>query len=210
MEGQLERSPYALKHIPRGELVELLSKALLYLEVESHWKGDTLASNCKSRFSLLEPHVCSLEPPCEPPASIFAFPPSLQSSDKISRSSKANGSAPNESVAKRKASPTTASNEGPAEKRQKSEAETEPPKDCKFLFRYQFQPLISTLRRTASKTKPPAPTSEPNKMVNGLPESISKKPAKPRLRQQGPGDDTTNPKSVLLLTGHKTEVGLAT
>lgn len=63
MEGHLERSPYLSKHIPRGELVELLSKSLLYLEVESHWKGDALTSNCKSGFSLLQPHVCSLEPP---------------------------------------------------------------------------------------------------------------------------------------------------
>ena len=63
MEGHLERSPNLSKHIPRGELVELLSKSLLYLEVESHWKGDDLTSNCKSSFSLLEPHVCSLEPP---------------------------------------------------------------------------------------------------------------------------------------------------
>jgi transducin (beta)-like 1 len=33
------------------------------MEVESHWKGNELMTNCKTGFSLLEPHVCSLEEP---------------------------------------------------------------------------------------------------------------------------------------------------
>jgi transducin (beta)-like 1 len=61
MEGRLEQSPHFSKHIPRGELVELLSKALLYVEVEAHWKGDAMTTNCKTGFSLLEQHVCSLD-----------------------------------------------------------------------------------------------------------------------------------------------------
>ena len=60
-EGRLQSSPYFSKHIPRGELIELLSKALLYLEVESHWRNDELTTKCKTGFSLLEPHVCSLD-----------------------------------------------------------------------------------------------------------------------------------------------------
>jgi transducin (beta)-like 1 len=64
-EGRLQNSPYFQKHIPRGELIDLLSKALLYLEVESHWRTDALATNCKAGFSLLEPHTCSLEEPSE-------------------------------------------------------------------------------------------------------------------------------------------------
>jgi transducin (beta)-like 1 len=60
-EGRLQSSPYFSKHIPRGELIELLSKALLYLEVESHWRNDELTTRCKAGFSLLEPHVCSLD-----------------------------------------------------------------------------------------------------------------------------------------------------
>ena len=60
-EGRLQSSPYFSKHIPRGELIELLSKALLYLEVESHWRNDELTTKCKAGFSLLEPHVCSLD-----------------------------------------------------------------------------------------------------------------------------------------------------
>lgn len=58
-EGRLEQSPNFQKIIPRGELVELLSKAQLYREVEAHWTGDSLITNCKTRFSLLETHVCS-------------------------------------------------------------------------------------------------------------------------------------------------------
>jgi len=60
-EGRLQSSPYFSKHIPRGELIELLSKALLYLEVESHWRNDELTTSCKAGFSLLDPHVCSLD-----------------------------------------------------------------------------------------------------------------------------------------------------
>lgn len=62
MEGRLDHSHHIKKHIPRGELVERLSKALLYAEVEAHWKGDSFARNCKSAFSLLERHVCSIDP----------------------------------------------------------------------------------------------------------------------------------------------------
>lgn len=62
MEGRLDHSHHIKKHIPRGELVERLSKALLYAEVEAHWKGDSFAKNCKSGFSLLERHVCSFDP----------------------------------------------------------------------------------------------------------------------------------------------------
>ena len=62
-EGRLQSSPYFSKHIPRGELIEMLSKALLYLEVESHWRNDKLTTRCKAGFSLLEPHVCSLDAP---------------------------------------------------------------------------------------------------------------------------------------------------
>lgn len=61
MEGRLDHSHHLKKYIPRGELLELLSKALLYTEVEAHWKGDRLASNCKNGFSLLERHVCSFD-----------------------------------------------------------------------------------------------------------------------------------------------------
>lgn len=60
-EARLQNSPLSQKHIPRGELVELLSKALLYLEVEAHWRNDSLTTNCKNGFSLIDQHVCSLD-----------------------------------------------------------------------------------------------------------------------------------------------------
>jgi transducin (beta)-like 1 len=65
-EGRLDHSPNFGKHIPRGELVELLSKALLYMEVEAHWRGTSLTANCKTGFSLLDSHVCSLDPHLKP------------------------------------------------------------------------------------------------------------------------------------------------
>ncbi|KAJ6520391.1 WD40 repeat-like protein [Mycena sanguinolenta] len=117
MEGHLESSPNFSKHIPRGELVDLLSKSLLYREVESHWKADHLALNCKAGFSLLEPHVCSLEPPKLKP-----IPLSLTYTPRpLGQSNRANGV----SDGKRKASPTT---DGPAEKRARrdDEMDTDP------------------------------------------------------------------------------------
>jgi hypothetical protein len=115
MEGHLERSPYLSKHIPRGELVELLSKSLLYLEVESHWKGDALTSNCKSGFSLLEPHVCSLEAPNK--VTLLPATPHIPISV---AEPKINGTSiePN---GKRKTSPVAI--EGPTEKRAKRDQE---------------------------------------------------------------------------------------
>lgn len=61
-EGHLERSPYFDYHIPRGELVELLSKALLYIEVETHCKGEGLISDCCAPFRLLKRHACAADP----------------------------------------------------------------------------------------------------------------------------------------------------
>lgn len=61
MEGRLESSPNWEKFVPRGELIELLSKALLYIEVETHWKNDTLTANCMAPFTLLDTHVCKLD-----------------------------------------------------------------------------------------------------------------------------------------------------
>ncbi|EIW86929.1 WD40 repeat-like protein [Coniophora puteana RWD-64-598 SS2] len=60
-EAHLDRTPHFKTHIQRGELVALLSKSLLYAEVEAHWKAGKMASDCKIPFTLLEPHVCSSE-----------------------------------------------------------------------------------------------------------------------------------------------------
>ncbi|KAF7329882.1 hypothetical protein MKEN_00251900 [Mycena kentingensis (nom. inval.)] len=135
MEGRLEDSTNFSKHIPRGELIDLLSKSLLYREVESHWKEDNLSANCKIGFSLLEPHICSLEPPRGKNAPVQPVYTQLARAG--------NGDA------KRKGDPLSA---GPAGKRAKL---------------------------------------EPN--------------AKP-TRIQGPADRETDPRSVLVLPGHESEV----
>jgi transducin (beta)-like 1 len=97
------------KHIPRGELVELLTKALLYLEVESHWRGDRMSIHCKRGFSLLDRHECSVDP---------LPPPKHKSSSVIlpsvtDKSRQPNGSA--DDIVKRKAS--ASSSEPPTGKR---------------------------------------------------------------------------------------------
>ena len=83
-EGRLQNSAFFQKHIPRGELVDLLSKALLYLEVESHWRNDGLTTNCKNGFSLLEPHVCSVESARERTSSVEDIHMELGNSASIS------------------------------------------------------------------------------------------------------------------------------
>ncbi|TFK41943.1 WD40-repeat-containing domain protein [Crucibulum laeve] len=72
-EGQLQDSSHFSRHIPRGELVDLLSKALLYLEVESHWRNDDTTKFCTNTFSLLEPHVCSQETLSTKPAPVVSI-----------------------------------------------------------------------------------------------------------------------------------------
>ncbi|KAJ7361138.1 WD40 repeat-like protein [Mycena albidolilacea] len=114
MESRLENSPNFSKHIPRGELIDLLSKSLLYREVESHWKADHLALNCKAGFSLLEAHVCSLDPP--KPKSV---PLSLTYTQWPLGHSNRNGVTTD---GKRKASPTFGV-DGPAEKRARRDAD---------------------------------------------------------------------------------------
>ena len=108
-EGRLDKSSHFGRHVPRGELIELLSKALLYSEVEAHWRGNAMTTNCKTNFSLLERHVCSLDPTL--PASVsFNPPPAMEIP--IMYTNGANGT----TAEKRKAS-TPASEEGPKEKR---------------------------------------------------------------------------------------------
>ncbi|KAJ7057089.1 WD40 repeat-like protein [Mycena amicta] len=148
-EARLEESPNFSKYIPRGELIDLLSKSLLYREVESHWKADNLALNCKVGFSLLEPHICSLEPPKKTPhaPAIYTQRPLMQSSR-----------AANGVDGKRKGSPL---GDGPAEKRLRREDDGD---------------------------------------------VMQRRPLKPKVRQQGPGDSETDPRAILILSGHETEV----
>ncbi|KAF7328816.1 F-box-like/WD repeat-containing protein TBL1Y [Mycena venus] len=160
MEGRLENSPNFSKHIPRGELVDLLSKSLLYREVECHWKADHLALNCKAEFTLLEPHVCSLEPP--KPKSIWRAPAYIHRP--LSQSNLINGVL--DASGKRKASPSL--DGGPAEKRARRDL------DGMDIDSHGPESAAMTL--------------------------------KPKVRQQGPGDNETNPNAILVLPGHEAEV----
>jgi hypothetical protein len=77
-EGHLQHSVHLEKQIPRGELIELLIKALLYTEVEAHWRGNNdMIGNCTTGFSLLETHVCSLNPNLKPTVNLSASSASI-------------------------------------------------------------------------------------------------------------------------------------
>jgi transducin (beta)-like 1 len=104
------------KHIPRGELIELLIKALLYTEVEAHWRGNNdMTGNCTTGFSLLETHVCSLNPSIKPTVKLSANPTPVPI---IAGPQPASASEPSDSTQKRKAS-TPVAEEEHSEKRQK-------------------------------------------------------------------------------------------
>ncbi|TEB38709.1 WD40 repeat-like protein [Coprinellus micaceus] len=197
-EGHIQNSPYLAKHIPRGELIDLLGKALLYLEVEAHWRPDAITTDCQVGFSLLEPHICSsdaiMKPPVsssstsavplsmpQPQTSLLPIPPpsasakvsssSIKSSSFVSQS-KTSQLPPVEAGSKRKSSPVAV--DVPTEKRQKTEPQ---PSTSQIL-----------LGRNGQASKP--------------------KPAKEskKTRAQGPGDDETDLRSIRMLSGHNTEV----
>ncbi|KAK7465521.1 hypothetical protein VKT23_005495 [Stygiomarasmius scandens] len=176
-EAHLERSPCFAKHVPRGELVELLSKSLLYTEVEYHFQGGELAANCKTGFSLLETHVCSTIPP-EPQT--FIAPPvirpnassvALDNTLPIRSNSASDG---NSSKRKADAPPVTEHQE----KRPRREPDT----------------LAST--NDATKYKPSSSESSTRKARN----------ATQIVRKQGSSDEASDPSSINLLAGHRTEV----
>ncbi|KAI0003805.1 WD40 repeat-like protein [Russula compacta] len=121
-EGHLHHSVHLEKHIPRGELIELLIKALLYTEVEAHWRGNNdMTGNCTTGFSLLETHVCSLNPSIKPTVKLSANPATGTASVSVIPGLRsATASEPSDSAQKRKAS-TPVAEEGPSEKRQKTD-----------------------------------------------------------------------------------------
>lgn len=104
------------KQIPRGELIELLIKALLYIEVEAHWRGNNdMTGNCTAGFSLLETHVCSLNPSIKPTVKLSVTPASVPAITGLQSASECEPSDPTQ---KRKAS-TPAVEEGHSDKRQR-------------------------------------------------------------------------------------------
>ena len=136
-EGRLEHSPHYRKHVPRGELVELLSKALLFSEVEAHWKGDTMTMACTNQFKLLEHHTCSFDPKFPPPPppeahrhhSLPERPPTTHVTSE-SASVQVNGPSAENSL-KRKASGPVPMEEPSKEKRAKTNGKLEGEVDTK-------------------------------------------------------------------------------
>ncbi|KAG2022756.1 WD-repeat-containing protein [Coprinopsis cinerea AmutBmut pab1-1] len=221
-EAQLHRSPYLSKHIPRGELIQLLGKALLYLEVESHWRGDSMTNDCQTGFSLLEPHICSSISPdsanmhgqqqqsathaTQPISSVSAHSqlprptqntngtplpppgPSTIADANTLKTAQPHTYAVTDSNNKRKVSPVPSS--APQEKR----ARRDP--DEMDVDSRPAAPAAST-SKTTNSTPTPSVSSQTQSRKSGN--------AKPR-RPQGPGDDKTDPRSILLLPGHKSEV----
>lgn len=251
-EGRLQNSPYFQKHIPRGELIDLLSKALLYLEVESHWRTDSLTTNCKAGFSLLDPHKCSLEEPSEKSpgpsdgnmenGEMDKLPVSAQRSSntvtaqipayatsqtKIPLPTRSGLPRPLElpftkdtptpivqptaqsppthipltdGNAKRKTSPVPI--DGPAEKRARhmsTDMDIDGASDSeqRLLREINYADAVGVgVRSKSPATRDMSVNSQldPTKVVRS------------EMRPQGPCDSVTDPRSVLLLSGHKTEV----
>lgn len=254
-EGRLQNSPYFQKHIPRGELIDLLSKALLYLEVESHWRTDSLTTNCKAGFSLLDPHICSLDDPSEksPPPSemnmetvdseklpvsaqrptVSSAPaptPSYATSQKIPLPTRSGLPRPLESTipkeattlpeqpkfqsptpdsagadgnAKRKTSPVAI--DGHVEKRARhmsTDMDIDGTSDSRSTSSriFNYTDVITIGARSKSPgTRDMSVYSQPD----------ATKVAKAEARSRGPGDFVTDPRVVLLLPGHQTEVGIS-
>ncbi|KAF9270724.1 WD40 repeat-like protein [Marasmius fiardii PR-910] len=199
-ESHLENSPCFAKHVPRGELVELLSKSLLYTEVECHFRGGELAANCKTAFSLLEPHLCSTEPAVQPPPPVgavvdyypgapvmYSTPLAPESDEKT----KTDVIVP-ESSTKRKAS-LPPSSDNPAEKRPRTD-----PSDATTVATPEDQSKVNT---TLPDSQP-----QPSSAIPSTPSEIKKIMSKPPPRQQGPADSQTNREAIRLLGGHIAEV----
>ncbi|KAG7099731.1 hypothetical protein E1B28_001548 [Marasmius oreades] len=216
-ESHLENSPCFAKHVPRGELVELLSKSLLYTEVECHFRGGELAANCKTAFSLLEAHLCSTEPAIQPPPPvgtvvdyypgapvIFSTPTVPLEADEKPKSKPV---VPESSV-KRKAS-LPPSSDNPAEKRPRtdpSDASVVTPVDRTYMVVYTPKDVV-LMKHPESKTNTALCDPQPQPSSAIVSPSESKKlMSKPPPRQQGPADSQTNREAIRLLGGHLAEV----
>lgn len=200
------------RHIPRGELLDLLSKALLYIEVEAHWRGDSMTANCKSGFSLLEPHVCSTDHPtsrlapastvsvAEPQSTRVTTTAQLKTLNSSSFAQKndtqdAAPAIPNVLPSTLKESTLSIPSNGnlapePNAKRKGSPVPVDGPSE----------------KRPRRETDMDIDSESNLKADLHLAPELPKKTLKPKPRAQGPGDDTTPPQAVKLLPGHKAEV----
>ncbi|KAJ2934295.1 hypothetical protein H1R20_g2775, partial [Candolleomyces eurysporus] len=221
-EGRIQNSPYLARHIPRGELIDLLGKALLYLEVESHWRPDAVTNNCKSGFSLLEPHVCSSESVSSKPP-VVSLPPATSAAPHSS-SAKSQLQAPSSNRQPLPQSSSQASNPLPR-------VSTGPPESASAASKTLPSTATHDPESTPPATVPPAPSESGGKRksspvpVDGpqekrqkteppsrempsvsLSAAAAKRPKSHKNRPQGPGDDITDPRAIRLMPGHSTEV----
>ncbi|KAL1951410.1 hypothetical protein VTO73DRAFT_559 [Trametes versicolor] len=120
-ESHIEHSQHFRKHVPRGELIELLSKALLFSEVEAHWRGDSMKLSCQNPFSILERHVCSEPSRNAPPPP----PPHASGSNVPNGGPSSHRRSPLDNSLKRKASGTPTRDEASKEKRAKTSSPIE-------------------------------------------------------------------------------------
>ncbi|KAI0756874.1 WD40 repeat-like protein [Daedaleopsis nitida] len=188
-EGRLEHSPHYRKHVPRGELVELLSKALLFTEVEAHWKGDNMTLNCTKEFKLLEPHVCSYDPNFPPPP----LPAPSHDSHRAPFAPvqpHANTSViALDATLKRKASVTPSSDDHPPEKRAKMK---NTPKEVEVDV------------RTSSVEPRPSPSQASSAVPDGTPTASEMSRTKSNGTSPDIGEHPND--AVQLLKAHKAEV----
>jgi len=221
-ESALKNSPWFRQHIPRGELIELLSKALLYLEVESHWHGNELITSCKNKFSLLEHHVCSSsafsivspKSPASPAASRpvplrvptdktvdkdatslegQVHPTSSESPYDTTSAVKTNGTlVPNDGPPKRKISPHQI--DSPAEKRAKRE-----PDDMDVST--NLGSCDTNPSRAPSVSVPPVAIA-----ASGSQDVDTTECVHTRINQTHSPDESLDDRAILMLPGHRTEV----
>ncbi|KAG6333058.1 hypothetical protein ID866_6035 [Astraeus odoratus] len=194
-EGRLDHSDHIKKHIPRGELIELLSKALLYTEVEAHWKGDGLAMGCKNGFSLLEHHVCSLSPGELPEhsAQLNGEPTSL--------------SAVGDAGSKRK-SITPSTEDGRVEKRARREVDDKESAMAvdSASHHHEVGSLLRELSRAGTPKITPKEVKSPTEVQPAILENAVKKPRTKRITSMA---DSSKSDDVCILRAHKSEVFVA-
>lgn len=224
-ESALQNSPWFCKHIPRGELIELLSKALLYIEVESHWRGNELMTGCKNKFSLLEHHVCSSDAfsivsPKSPASSSASRPaPPKAPTDKtpdedistslegqahhtstepsydITSAAKTNGTLISNDISMKRKI-SPHRTDGPAEKRAKREPDDV---DVGVPIKMGFRDANSS--QTPSDSISPVAIFASRSQDTDAAECVHT-----RTDQTHSSNESLNDKAILMLPGHRTEV----
>ncbi|KIL71635.1 hypothetical protein M378DRAFT_64518 [Amanita muscaria Koide BX008] len=181
-EAQLDHSPLFHKHIVRGQLVELLCKALLYLEVEHHWKNNQVTLNCTAEFSLLGSHQCSSDATAKTvPIAHFPIAQELAAFQ-------GNGISGLETASKRKDSSMTVDES--LEKSAKPDAEDLHADSSSESYKSKRQDVVSVLSRTI--------TPEPKRKLDLR--------TKVRGRKKSSQMDDLASGAMITLQGHTTEV----